>query len=125
MFGSALVALFAAVLSIPGQGAPIDPGMVLAVSTPTYGTDGTVTGASTNFDRLVINQPLVFYPHGGKTLCDSASATPSMPSDAGNGWRVQVVPLRHSGSALVLQVDWERMWVHGTRVNAPRGKAQV
>src|SRR5262245_36855568 len=126
MFGSSLIAsMFTAAVLAQGANTPVNPGWTLKVSTPTYGTDGKVTGASADFGQLALNKPLVLYAYSGKSLCESASAMTSVPADAGNGWRVQVTPLRTAGNTLVMQVDWERMWERGAKVNGPRGKAQM
>src|SRR5262245_49639244 len=105
MFSTTLVAsLFAVMLSAQGANPPASSAWRLAVATPTYLTDGKVIGATRRFNSLAMNQPLVFYPHSGDSLCQSASATTDEPPDATNGWRVQVVPLRSSMNGVVFQV---------------------
>ena len=134
MFNASLLAsVFATLLSaqtsngltewMASKKPPQDPAWALQVTTPTYGTDGKITGASATYKPLVIGQPLQIYPHSGKSLCESSSPTRDLPPDAGNGWRLQVVPMSHSGGVLMLQVDWERMWERGAKVSGPRGKA--
>jgi len=97
---------------------------VITIATPTYATDGQVTGASSQ-EALQVGQTIVRYAYSGRTLCESSSATTAAPDDAGFGWRVQVT-LLGTGSGLDLQVDWQRMWERGERLPAgPRGRARV
>jgi hypothetical protein len=124
MFTVPLVASLFALLSFQTEAA-LDSAWVLEVSTPTHLSNGKTLRATAAFKPLTTHQPLVFYPHSGDSLCQMASATREMPTDAANGWRVQLVPLRNAGG-LVMQVDWERVWERGARLtNGPRGRAQV
>lgn len=130
MFGATFLAALTATLSfMPGGQQPPAPHLILRVSTPTYFADGQVRGASSAGLPLQMNQPMVLYAYSGSTLCLSRSARPTMPDDAGYGWRLQIVPLRIT-DGLVLQVEWQRMWERGGMLGvklsaATRGQAQV
>jgi hypothetical protein len=72
-----------------------------------------------------MGQPIVLYVYSGKSLCASSSPVPSVPDDAGFGWRLDVTPVRES-NGLVLQVAWQRMWDRGAKLtNGVRGRAEV
>jgi hypothetical protein len=97
----------------------------IRVATPTYFADGEVRGASAGgFARL--NQTAVTYATAGATLCHSTSAVPEPPTDSGYGWRVEITPLKETGSDVVVQVAWQRAWERGQRLDAGRrGSAQL
>jgi hypothetical protein len=130
MFGATFLAALTAALSLsPGSQQSPNLNLALRVSTPTYFADGKVLGATSAGFPIQMNQPIVLYAYSGQTLCLSRSARPAMPSDAGYGWRLQIVPLRNT-DGLVLQVEWQRMWDHGEMLGvnlsaATRGQAQV
>src|SRR4029079_16480004 len=99
----------------------------LRVSTPVYWTDGQVTNAAASgFD---FKSPV--YPYSRKTICETSSALPQLPTDAGFGWRVTITPrrsvsadmaaeIRYVGAAnSTFDVTWLRLWVNGQKVNEP------
>jgi hypothetical protein len=105
------------------QAAP--PELDVRISTPTYFATGKVGGASASGWNLALNTPLVAYAYSGGSLCESASAVPDLPSDAGFGWRIQITPLRQEGG-LLAQVDWQRIWERGVKVDGgQKGRAQI
>jgi hypothetical protein len=130
MFRATFLAALAAALSFNPAGQPSpSPNLMLRVSTPTYFADGQVRGASSAGLPIQMNQPIVLYAYSGPTLCLSQSPRPAMPTDAGYGWRVQIVPLRNA-NGLVLQVEWQAMWVRGEMLGVnlsavTRRKAEV
>jgi hypothetical protein len=123
MFSASLLAALTAALSFfAGDQQSPNPDFMLRVSTPTYFADGQVLGATSAGFPLQMNQPIVLYAYSGRTLCLSHSARPGMPSDAGYGWRVQIVPIRNT-DGLVLQVEWQRMWDRGEMLGVTLGAA--
>lgn len=101
----------------------------LKISTPTYGADGKIYGASASGFRGQPNQPLVLYAHSGKTLCASSSAQTDLPGDAGFGWRLEITSVKNTfhiafdpqgrvnpaatARALTFRVQWTLFWDHG------------
>jgi hypothetical protein len=107
----------------PQAAAPEKHGVVVA--TPTFGTNGTTTGATMSFS-LTIGNPQVIYAGAGKSLCLSASATFSIPEDAGYGWRIETMPRELTAEGvLVLDLTWQRVWQDGRPHDGTVSKSQV
>jgi len=109
----------------------------LRISTPTYSTDGAISGASSG-GFAGLTWPLILYAYSGGTLCESSSALSIEPNNAGYGWRIQITPIvrvRFSMNAdpdqhlnvvrRDLKVEWRRLWNRGDKVTGDAGGSAV
>lgn len=122
-----LVAVLLSITSatVPAQQPP-SLATQLRVATPTYFADGQVRGASAAGFDLRLNQPVVTYATSGNTLCLSSSPVPSVPPEAGYGWRVELTAIKETAAELVVQVNWQRVWDRRLKLDAGRrGSAQL
>lgn len=98
---------------------------VISVESPTYFTDGEVRGAKAA-QPLVLGQRVDFVVTAGHTLCQSMSALPTPPADAGYGWRLSltVVGVGDDGSAKIHAV-WRTAWDRGRVVDGPEHSSDL
>jgi hypothetical protein len=95
------------------------------VSGPTSFADGKVRGATAGVTDLKANQTIELFQTAGRSLCESSSATRSMPSDAGYGWRLRITPIS-AADGLTMDVEWQRILDRGAAItNGPRGKSRI
>ena len=120
--------LFAALLTLQlAAPAPVQPGSALAdlhvvLAAPVYQPDGAV---GTETATIANSSPSLVHLFGRKSLCDTSSTGAKEPSDAGFGWRVSVHTVTASPAAVVVSIDWRRIWDQGKKVNGPGGTVQL
>ena len=74
--------------------------------------------------------PVVIYVYSGKTICDARVIGPERPTEAGNGWRLELRPAAIAAVKdtllIAVQVTWQRLWEGGKPlVNGASGSTTV
>lgn len=86
---------------------------IVVIATPTFGADGATTGARMGLP-LVQGQSRLVFAASGRSLCQSMSATPQAPTEAGYGWSVDIRPIELTAAGVqVVDVAWQRRWQDG------------
>ena len=95
----------------------------LVVAAPVYQPDGSV---SADTAVLAGASPHVVHVAGRSTLCEIAVAGAAEPREAAFGWRVTSQTLSATASAVVVSIDWQRVWDRGKKIaNGPSGTVQL
>jgi hypothetical protein len=94
-------------------------GIQITISSPTYYPDGEVRGAKFG-ELLAQGKSVDFYVAAGHTLCESMSASPQPPGDAGYGWKVTLtVSAVGNDGAAKIHSTWHTAWDRGRAVDGP------
>jgi hypothetical protein len=113
-------------MAAPAPQQPVSPSLDVRVAAPTYYSDGRVLGPSAHGWGTRVGQTLVVYQTTGSSLCESRPASTTAPEDAGDGWRVEITPIRENAGQLIVKVDWQRVWEAGRKLtDGQRGSAQL
>ena len=96
---------------------------MLVVAAPVYQPDGSVSADTT---VLAGTAPHVVHVAGRRSICDVAVAGAAEPREVAFGWRVTSQTLSATSSAVVVSIDWQRLWDRGQKIaNGPSGTVQL
>ena len=90
------------------QGKPVSANLKVRISTSTYLPDGRVLTASASDWPLRLNEAVVAYAGGGKTVCEPTAPTLQQPEPPAQGWRVEITPVREGAGELEVRVLWRQ-----------------
>ena len=97
--------------------------LVVVVAVPVYQPDGAVAIETVSLPQAGAGLVHVF---ARQLICDPAVAGSAEPTDAGFGWRVASQIVSRSDTAVVVSVDWRRLWDAGRKTaNGPGGTVQL
>jgi hypothetical protein len=99
------------------------PDIRVVIATPVYQPDGAVAIETTT---IASGAPGVVHVFGRRTLCDTATAGADEPAGAGFGWRLTSHIVSATPTAIVVSVDWQRVWDRGQKIaGGPAGTVQL
>jgi hypothetical protein len=106
-----------------GGAAPSSSDLRVVVSAVVYQPDGNRASEGV---AMPGDEPGVVHVFGRRSLCDATSTGAAEPDAAAFGWRVATHVIRAADSALVVGVDWARLWESGAKTaDGPAGSVQL
>ena len=90
------------------QGKPVSANLKVRISTSTHMPDGRVITASASDWPLRLNEAVVAYAGGGKTVCEPKVPSLQQPELPAHGWWVEITPVREGAGELEVRVRWRQ-----------------